>query len=65
MELIFFQVSGGFHIAPGESFSINHVHGKEISIVLLHWCICHWLMVILEYQPSFSKNKNPLNWEFR
>lgn len=26
------RVGGSFHIAPGESFSINHVHGKFLKV---------------------------------
>lgn len=29
------RVGGSFHIAPGDSFSVNHVHGKYININVL------------------------------
>lgn len=26
------RVGGSFHIAPGESFSVNHVHGNRLMV---------------------------------
>lgn len=30
------RVGGSFHIAPGDSFSVNHVHGKKIYYYCQH-----------------------------
>lgn len=34
MYLIFLQVAGNFHFAPGKSFQQSHVHGKDLHLVI-------------------------------
>lgn len=43
----YFQVSGSFHIAPGMSFSFNHMHGNyNFNSFIIEFKQLNYLMII-------------------
>ena len=62
------RVSGSFHIAPGKSFSISHVHGRVLPIgrliiipYLIHLSLswsCEFLFLVHDVQPYSSNQFN-------
>lgn len=62
------RVGGSFHIAPGDSFSVNHVHGNFNKIlnsftIIVHCYfhiefVCFFLYAVHDVQPYTSTHFN-------
>lgn len=54
------RVSGSFHIAPGKSYAINHVHGMTaFCLLIILWHLTETLFITVhDVQPYSSEDFN-------